>query len=316
MADSEPRRSRRGVLAGGAAILASGLAGCVTHLSAGGPSAETTDSGPVELLAAGSLNHALENGLRPTLRDRGTTLRVEARGSAALARLVDEGQKDPDIVSVADPVLFDGPLDPPWHAAFATNSVVIAYDPDTPGGRALADAGSEAWFRPLLDGEVTLGRTDPDLDPLGYRTLFALELATERYDTDADLREAIPSRDQLYPETQLVSQFETGNVDAAFTYRSDALARGYEYVDLPPEIDLSDPDREETYRTVSYTLPSGKTVRGAPVRYATTIRSEPTRTVRAVFEAHATGDYLTEYGFEVPDDYPEFGGDVPDAIAE
>jgi molybdate/tungstate transport system substrate-binding protein len=316
MADSHARRSRRGVLAGSAAILGSALAGCATHLSAAGAPAEAAESAPVELLAAGSLVDALENGLRPALRDRGTTLRVEARGSAALARLVAEGRKNPDVVSVADPALFDGPLDPSWHAAFATNSLVVAYDPDSDGGRAIAEAGADAWFRPMRDGEATLGRTDPDLDPLGYRTLFALELATDFYDTDADLREAIPRRDQLYPETQLVSQFETGNLDAAFTYRSTAIARGYEFVDLPPEIDLGDPDRETTYRTVSYTLPSGKTVRGGPVRYATTVRSGPTDAIRTVFEAHATGEYLTEYGFEVPDDYPEFRGDVPDAIAD
>jgi len=316
MADSHARRSRRGVLAGSAAVLGGALAGCATHLSAGGPAADAAGSGPVELLGAGSLNDALENGLRPALRARGTTLRVEARGSAALARLVAEGRKDPDLVSVADPALFGGPLDPSWHAAFATNSLVVAYDPDSAGGRAIADAGADEWFRPLLDGEATLGRTDPDLDPLGYRTLFALELAADYYDADADLRAAIPRRDQLYPETQLVSQFETGNLDAAFTYRSTAVDRGYEFVDLPPEIDLGDPDREAAYRTASYTLPSGKTVRGAPVRYATTIRSEPTEPVRTVFEAHATGDYLTEYGFGVPDYYPEFRGDVPDAIAD
>jgi len=316
MADSHARRSRRGLLAGGAAVLGSALAGCTTQLSAGGPAADAAGSEPVELLAAGSLNDALENGLRPALRDGGPTLRVEARGSAAAARLVAEDRKAPDLVSVADPALFDGPIDPAWHAEFATNSLVVAYDPDSAGGRAVADAGAGAWYRPLLDGAATLGRTDPDLDPLGYRTLFALELAADFYDTDADLREAVPRRDQVYPETQLVSQFETGTLDAAFTYRSAAVARGYEFVDLPPEVDLGDPGREEAYRTVSYTLPSGKTVRGAPVRYATTVRSELTDAVRAVFEAHATGDYLTEYGFEVPDDYPRFRGDVPDAIAD
>lgn len=306
MAESDADPSRRAVLSGTGAVLASALAGCSAREVTGG---RPPDGQAASLLAAGSLNDAVENGLKPALREKGTTLRVEARGSAEAARLVAEGRKDPDIVSVADPALFDGPLDPPWHAEFATNAVVLAYDADSAGGRALADA--DRWYRPLLDGAVSLGRTDPDLDPLGYRTLFVLDLATDFYDLDTDLREAIPAREQVYPETQLVSQFETGSVDAAFTYRSMTVERGYEFVALPPAIDLSDPARADSYREASYDLPSGKTVRGDLVSYATAMRAD-TDVARDAFEEHTTGDYLTEFGFGVPDDYPRFEGDVPD----
>ncbi|MEF8788675.1 MAG: extracellular solute-binding protein [Haloarculaceae archaeon] len=305
MTDADPRPDRRSVLSGLAAALG-GVAGCAGRLGGSGAA-----PGPVSLLAAGSLNNALENGLRPSVD---ATLRVEARGSAELARLVDEGAKDPDVVSVADVALFDGPLRPDWFAEFATNSIVVAYNAETEGGQRLAEAGPEGWYRPLLSGELTLGRTDPDLDPLGYRTLFVLDLATDHYDTGTDLRAAIPEREQIYPETQLVSQFETGSIDAAIAYRNMAVERGYDYVDLPPEIDLGHPAHTENYARASYELPSGKVVEGGLISYGSTIRHR-SPAVLDVFEAHTTGGYLQEYGFGVPDDYPRYTGDVPETVA-
>ena len=303
-------RTRRALLAGVPAAAATALGGCVARGGSGGGG----DPTHVSLFAAGSLDNALENGLRPALD---VPLQVEARGSAAVARMVAEGQKSPDVVSLADVALFDSPLHPGWYAEFATNAVVVAYNPDTAGGRRLRDAGSDGWFRPMLDGEVRVGRTDPDTDPLGYRTLFALELATDHYDTDRNLREAIPTREQIYPETQLVSQFETGSIDAAFAYRNMAVERGYEFVDLPTAIDLSDPARADAYASATYALPGGKTVRGGVVSYGSTVRAGRTRdAVVDAFEAQCAGEYLTEFGFEVPDDYPRYTGDVPDALAD
>jgi hypothetical protein len=42
----------------------------------------------VAILAAGSLQHALENGLKPAVD---VPVQVEAHGSATVARLIDEG---------------------------------------------------------------------------------------------------------------------------------------------------------------------------------------------------------------------------------
>jgi len=160
-----------------------------------------------------------------------------------------------------------------------------------------------------------LGRTDPALDPLGYRTLFMLELATDYYDTAVDLRAAIPSREQLYPETQLVSQFETGSIDAAVTYRNMVVDRDYAFIDLPAEIDLSDPAFADRYGRTSYELPSGTVVTGGPISYGSTIRHQ-SPLVRDAFETHITDDYLSEFGFIVPDDYPRYSGNVPETVTD
>lgn len=291
-------------------VWALGLAGAAGWMGCTG---DARRPATVSLMAAGSLNNAFEHGLSAAI-DADITLEIEAHGSATAARLIAEGQRDPDIVTVADEALFDGPLHPPWYTLFATNALVIAYNPDTPGGRRLAAAGTERWFEPLRSGDVRIGRTDPDEDPLGYRTLFMLDLADRYYEGASALREQLLTRDQIYPETGLISQFETGSIDAAFTYRNMAIERDYAYVELPPPINLSDPAfADDWYATTQYTLPSGKSVTGGVIRYASTMRRITPITQR-VFQAQLTGDYLEAYGLSIPSNYPQFVGDVPDDV--
>lgn len=289
---------RQALAAGGGAV--AGLAGCTTR---------ATDA-PVTLLVAGSLQAALSNGLKPTLD---VPVRIEAHGSATVARMIADRKRDPDIVAVADTALFAEPLSPVWHAVFASNAVVVAYDPDSDGGQRVAAAGADGWYEPMRSGTVDIGRTDPDRDPLGYRTLFVLELAARYYGVQG-LRERILQREQVYPETSLVSQFETGGVEAAFTYRNMAVERGYEYVDLPPQIDLSDPRYVDGwYETTSYTLPSGERIEGGLVAYGATARNTDEDTL-AVFDALTTGDYLADHGFLLRSAFPRYTGDVPPAV--
>lgn len=262
------------------------------------------------MLAAGSLAHTIENGLRPAVD---ATLEAEYRGSAEIARLVAADGPAPDIVSLADTALFDSPMDAAWYGEFATNAMVVTYDANTAAGKRLAEAGPERWYEPVLAGEVTLGRTDPDVDPLGYRTLFVLELLDKRVDAEVDLRAAVADEADIYPETQLMSQFETGSVDAAVTYRNMAVERGYDYLDLPAAVDLGDPANADTYATTSYELPDGTVVEGGVISYGTT--GDPGHpAVESVLRNHLSGTGLTEFGFGVPDRYPIYTGNVPETV--
>lgn len=290
--------SRRAFI-GSVAGLGVASAGCI-----GAPETE-----PVEVLVAGSLANAVGRGL-PDAVD--VPVRVEAHGSAAAARMVAGGVADPDIVAVADPILFESVLQPEWYVTFATNALTVAYNPTTSGGRRLRDAEPGRWWKALEADDVRLGRTDPDRDPLGYRTLFGLQLASRHYPDAPALRETVPEPGQIYPETQLLAQFETGSVDAAIAYRSMAVERGYDHIDLPPAVDLSDPARASAYAETTYRLPDGTTVTGAPITYAATVRrSEPRAAVRRVFQSITEGALLAEHGFGRPGTFPEGEGNVP-----
>lgn len=300
------RYSRRDLLRGGATAASTTLAGCIS-MSGADP---TGDAEPVSILAAGSLQLALSDGLAKAVT---VPVRIEAHGSATIARLVAEDKRQPDIVSVADPALFTSVLQPAWYAEFASNALVVAYN-TTEGGGRIRDAGSENWYQPVFDGAASLGRTDPDQDPLGYRTLFMLELATRYYDDAVALRKQVPERSQVYPETSLLSRFEIGELDAAVVYRNMAVERDYDYIELPDQIDLSNPQyASDWYATVSFRLPEGITIQGSLISYASTIR-RLRQPVVDIFSAQVTGEYLTEHGFLVPDQFPRYSGDVPDTV--
>ena len=310
------RRSRRWVLGSLAATASLGLSGCSSLSSASrgdGVGADGTAAGdPVSILAAGSLQRAFSNGLREATS---VPLQIEARGSVAVARLVANGHREPAITALADVGLFDSIMDAAWSVVFASNAVVLTYNPETAGGSRIAGTDPDRWFEPLVRGTASVGRTDPDLDPLGYRTLFLLDLAARYYDT-AELGERLLSPEQVYPETSLLARLETGDVDAAFTYRNMAVEHGYEFVEFPSEIDLSDPAHDEDwYSTVSYDLADGQTVEGGPIAYGATIVNEHRRAAD-VFRELTADPYLEAHGFVVPDGYPTNRGTVPDAISE
>ncbi|MFP4590932.1 MAG: extracellular solute-binding protein [Halobacteriales archaeon] len=300
--------SRRRVLGRAAVVGLVGLAGCI-GLAAPWDRGEGTGDA-VDVLAAGSLLHTFEESLA---EETAPHLRIEAHGSATVARLVAEGLRDPDIVTVADPALFEGPLEPPWYVIFAGNELVLAYNRDTPGGRRVERA--DRWFDPLLADDVALGRTDADLDPLGYRTVFALQLA-ERHHGRPGLAEAILAPEQRYPETALLSRLETGAIDTAVCYRNMAVERDHPFRELPPAVDLGDPDLADGwYDRVSYTLPDGTTVVGDAIRFAATLRTDDP-VAREAFATLVAGSYREAAGLTVEPPYPEAVGDVPETVRD
>ena len=68
-----------------------------------------------------------------------------------------------------------------------------------------------------------------------------------------------------------IDQLKTGKVDYIFTYRSNAVQNGFNYITLPPEIDLSDPAQATNYAEVQVKRPDGSTEAGMPIDYGITV---------------------------------------------
>ena len=273
--------SRRTLLRTGGAATVLGAGGAFAY----GRFSGSAGGGEPTALVAGSL-------LRVCTRVPGAS--VEAHGSAAVRRLVVEGLREPDAVALADPRLFDGVSD--RATFFATNALVITYDPDS----SYADDLRDDWRSAITADGVEVGRTDPDQDPLGYRTVMALELAERRYGIDAD---AVLGASRVFRETDLLNVVEQGGIDAAFAYRNMAVERDLPSVSLPVEVDFSDPGHAEAYASVSYDLDHA-TVHGTPIQYAATALTE--RGVDWVGRLVTARDRLEESGFVVPAEYPRY----------
>lgn len=267
---------------GGTAAVAGGATALLAGAGGGdGGDGDAGGSAPdASVLVAGSLQ-AVANRVGGS---------VEAHGSVAVRRLVVEGAREPDAVALADPLLFDGIA--AEYTLFASNALAIAYDPASEHADALADD----WRRALAEGELKLGRTDPDLDPLGYRTVMALDLAAG---VDAD---RVLDRSIVAPEVAVLRNLEAGALDAAFVYRNMAVGHDLPSVDLPARIDFSDPALADHYATAS-TEVGDRTVRGAPIRYGVRGFTPAGREWASALAGDA--ERLEAAGFVVPGAYPK-----------
>ncbi|MFB6094948.1 MAG: extracellular solute-binding protein [Halodesulfurarchaeum sp.] len=303
------RCSRRSLLRGVGTVGMAGLAGCI----AGGASARAS------VLSAGSLAVLLSERIGPAFERRTDFgFRAEFHGSAALLRMVTQRQRRPDAVVSADATLLRRRLFPDfatWDAVFASNALVITYNPQTAVGRRLA--AGEAWYDVLRDADAEIARSDPAIDPLGYRTLMLFDLAERHYGVDG-LATALREGTIVDPrESHLLAGIETGDRAAAVTYRNMAQSHNLPHVTLPAAIDLSDPDHAAFYATATISLPDGTTVTGRPILYGLTVpetagNARAGRRFAAFLLRHP--GRLIDGGLLVPEALPRAHGDIPEGL--
>jgi molybdate/tungstate transport system substrate-binding protein len=138
---------------------------------------------------------------------------------------------------------------------------------------------AERWWQVLQRPGVQVGRSNPDLDPAGYRTLMVFALAEKYYGVpglERALEASAPPRNMRPKEIELVALVEAGELDYAWFYESMARASGLRYVTLPAAIDLSNEADSASYaravvRVQGATPRDTLELHGAPIRYAFSI---------------------------------------------
>jgi molybdate/tungstate transport system substrate-binding protein len=256
-----------------AAILLPLLAGC------------GRDASPPPTLTvfnAGSLARPMRAALDSFARRERVTVAQESAGSLESARKLTELGKIPDVLALADEEVFPQLLVPEharWYAGFARNRMVLAY---TDRSRYANEITADNWFDVLARPGVEVGRANPNLDPNGYRTLLALQLAERHYRKPglaARVLASIPARNVRPKEADLVGLLQVGEMDYVWSYESIARGVGLRYLALPHEMDLGELADSALYgqasvRVTGKTPADSITFRGRPIVYALTI---PTR---------------------------------------
>lgn len=299
-----PRRSFLETLVGGCVL---GTAGCLRSAKS------------VSVLAAGSLSVVLDEHVgRQFQEETRITYYGEYYGANAVMRMVESEQKRPDVVVSSDDALLRDRLYvtfTDWDVAFASNSIGLAYAPDTQIGERLENG--EPWYEVVGDadhGEIAIG--DPNLDPLGYRAMLAFALAAAEHDRP-DFVDSLAQRVYREPdEPQLLASIEAGNRAAAVVYHNMALDHGLPFYEFPDTYNFSNPAYTDHYADVSYSTSNGYSVRGAPIVYnATVLNSGDNHDAGREFVRFLseTGGVLQEHGLRI-NGFPRAHGDVPDGV--
>jgi len=207
---------------------------------------------------------------------KGVDVKREAAGSRTCARKITDLRKPCDIMASADVEVITTLLFPEYADTcyeFATNQMVIAY---TPRSKYAKEINVRNWYEILAKDDVSFGHSDPEADPCGYRTVLLFQLA-ERFYKKPGIVKGLTKKALIRPKSvELIALLETGNLDYAFEYRSAAVQHNLKYLELPKEIDLSDPSLKDYYRQASIRLKGKRpgeyiTVRGKPISYGITV---------------------------------------------
>ena len=231
---------------------------------------------------AGSLVTIMENAVRPAVAKKGIDFKGEAKGSVALANLIKSGLRSPDVFISADLKVLDDLMTPAsknvvtWYAPFATTRLVVGYASNSPFASDFVAVarGTKKLGDVLLSPNLKVGRTDPTLDPKGYRTIIAAKLLEASGAAPAGFATKLLGDDrnpaQIFPEETLLARLETGDLDVAFLYATESVARKVPALELPATANLGDPSQAPHYATVSVTI-AGTKHTGSPAIYGVTI---------------------------------------------
>jgi molybdate/tungstate transport system substrate-binding protein len=284
-----------------------------------------TGSDTVIVFTAASLAVPIRAALDSFARRTGTIVQQENGASLELARRITELHRVPDVIALADEEVFPKLLVPraaSWYARFARNRMVLAYTDHSQGAAGVSAAN---WYRVLQRPDVRVGRSDPTLAPVGYRTLAVYQLAERHYGVPglaARLQARTPPALIRPNASDLVGLLQAGELDYIVDYESLAHANHLRYLRLPAEIDLGDPARASEYARASVRVARRTdtlTYTGAPIVYGIGVpRAAPHSAAGARFLAFLLGRegraILGAHAVNVLQ-RPEFVGDsVPAAL--
>lgn len=203
---------------------------------------------------------------------------TESAGSLASIRKITDLGRNCDILASADYILIDKLMIPEfatWNLLFAGNEMSIVY---TEHSKYAKEIDQNNWPEILQRTDVIFGRSDPNSDPCGYRTILTWKLLEEAANQKG-LAEKLLKKDNRYirpKEVDLLALLESGAIDYIFLYKSVAIQHKLPYLQLPDSINLASPFLNEFYSKVSVDVTGnkpGETISqtGEPMIYGLTI---------------------------------------------
>jgi molybdate/tungstate transport system substrate-binding protein len=228
-------------MTGAAKISRAAAAGAIALALGFGPARAQT-VGTVSVLYAGSLVTPMEGPIKTALAAAGVDFQGEAGGSKMLANLIASGAKNPDAFVSVDPKLVtDLGAKVTSATAFASTSLGIGWSSRSRYAATFdaVTAGKSSLLAALETPGLTIGRTDPKLDPKGEYTVAGMTILAGAGGEHRILGDD-ENPAQTFPEEDLLVRIETGQADVGFFYKTEAIARGLHFAPLPGAASMSE----------------------------------------------------------------------------
>jgi molybdate/tungstate transport system substrate-binding protein len=226
------------------------------------PNCVPPSSQQVIIYRAGSLTRAFAPLEKVFTCQTGIQVKDMAMGSVDAGRQITAGGQACDLYAPADYLDIDLFLKPAGYAnfsiVFARGKMVLAYSASGLAAKKLppiAEPGSQRavakWYEILTMPGVAIGGGNPFLDPGAYRGPMIFQLAEAYY--------KVPNLYNNMLEHVVIAGSDPSaptlgkGFDFQFTYEHTARATAsanpdYRYVNLPDEVNLSDPAKDAFYR--------------------------------------------------------------------
>ncbi len=209
-------------------------------------------TGKLRIFHAGSLTvpfAAMEKEFEA--RYPGVDIQREHGGSTRMARLISEVGKPADLMASADFQVIDKSLLPELgigNIRFATNELVLTYGEQS---KFADEINQNNWYEILSRPGVSFGHSDPNIDPGGYRSMMAMQLAEKYYKIPGLYKRLLANRplgNMRGKSVSLTALVQNGDLDYAWAYRSIALQHGLKFVTLDEHVNLANLDYDAFYR--------------------------------------------------------------------
>lgn len=287
MADHQSKRSARVAALAGIVCLGLVAVGCssssstASGKSSASASASAKPTGTVSVAYASSLEYLNEKVVSPAF--------TSAEGYKFSGRGASSGDLETDIASgEISPNVFQSvggdnitPLQPKftkWYVQYAGTSIVVAYNPNGPHAaefKAIADGSKPIctlFSSALQTPGLKLGRTDPNVDPQGRDFIYMLQLAQSYCHLPSDTVAKIlgtsdfgtASSSQIYAESSLDATLQSGQLDAASAFITQAIELHLAYIKLPDAISLASAADAAAYKKATVKLENGMVKSGSP----------------------------------------------------
>jgi molybdate/tungstate transport system substrate-binding protein len=240
-------------------------------------------SGVLHVALAGTMEQVISRQIGPAFTAAtGYTLDITRQSSVLLANRIASGDLKPDVYISSDANVMELVMGPAnndrarWYLPILRSRTVIMHGTQTgfKDDIEAVRAGKLPWYELMQRQGLVLKRPNPTIDSGGYRAIFVFDLAERLYKLP-ELKQRVLGNDnnesQYFDRSKDFPLIRDGSIDVFLTYITNPLVEGLPFLDLPEEIDQSNPSMQDWYGTASYTNPHGQTFRGTYAAYAVTI---------------------------------------------